>query len=260
METPGQQGEPTQRSADVLKPNELVRLGALVVSTLAFNWLSNLWAPAAPIVVLLVILSLGVLAWANSDSVDRKFQSKWLQDLKGGGVVELVLAAFIFGVVAASVSLLPIWPSATIHLVSPMGGRSLLHVHNYELGATFFIILMVTISAYRAPNLRRQTAFLAGAAYGLAVTYSYLRFDENSFGYTLLGSLVSMAIVTVLLVALPRMLRVLLAFFGISHTPKVEIRPVVLPVKPPYMPMVRPYIDGAVDAGNAAAGEEKAQG
>lgn len=199
-----------------------IKLGGLVLSALTFNWLSELWAPAAPVVIVLALVSLGLLSMSDSDRFERSPSFAWISSLKHDRLVELSLAALVLGSIIAAISLIPIWP--TEHFAVPLPepledlGLSGGMANNYELGAIASIVLMVTLAAYKAPSLRRQGAFLVSAIYGMALGFTYLRPHENVFILTFTGSLAAASLATVLIVALPRMFDVLKSFWGLKNT------------------------------------------
>lgn len=191
------------------------------------NWLSDIWAPATPAVIVLALISLPLLAMSDGSRTERSGALAWIARLKRDGLVELCLAALVLGFAIASISIIPIWP--TVELEAPSPGQTLgfggnMTTTNYEVGAVTVIVLMVTVASYRAPSLLRQTAFLVCALYGVAIAYTYLRPDENTLLPTFAGGFLIAATLTALLSALPRMFLVVKSFWGFggqapSHTP-----------------------------------------
>lgn len=220
----------TEQSAG--QPSTAPRSGAwslagLVVGGVIINWLSGIWAPAAPVVIVLALISLPLLALSDGSRFEHSPVLAWTMRLKRDGFVELCLAALVLGFAIACISIVPIWPTAAIE--SPFPGTLMglnggaMKTTNYEVGAVSVIVLMVTAAAYRAPSLLRQTAFLVCALYGVAIAYSYFRPHENAFLPTFAGGFLIAATLTALLTALPRMFIVLRSFWGFgeqaqSHT------------------------------------------
>ncbi|MDP9981518.1 hypothetical protein J2W14_000898 [Pseudarthrobacter oxydans] len=200
-----------------------VRIFGVVLSALVFNWLSALWSPSTPLLMVLVVVSLALLAMSDSDRFKNIPALSWITSLKGHGLVELGLLATIIGFACGLITLIPLWPTASFSLDVPaeipfFNGTGGVRVHTYEVGAVAAIVLMVAISAYRAPNLRKQAVFLGTAVYGLALALSYLRPYENEFFRTFVGCLMAAAAAATLFVALPRMFRTLKEFWAIDNT------------------------------------------
>lgn len=204
------------------KPSQstTIRVVGVGLSAVAFNWLSGLWAPAAPIVIILAVVSLGLISISDSARFENSPSLSWISSLKKGGLLELGLAALVLGAVIAALWLLPIYPTERfiLHIPEPFVGLGLEFggARNYEFGAIGTIVALTALAAYRAPSLRRQATFLAAASFGTAVAFTYLRQDENSFLITFVGTLVVASLASVIVATLPQMFQVLLSFWGIS--------------------------------------------
>lgn len=199
-----------------------LRLGGVVLSALSFNWLSELWSPSTPLLMLLVIVSLTLLTASDSGKLKHIPALNWITSFRGHGLVELGLLAIIIGFGTGLVTLIPLWPTASYSVAVPaeipfFDGNSVL-AHNYEFGAIAAIVLMVAMSAFRAPNFQRQAIFLGSAVYGLALALSYLRPNENDFFKTLIGSFFAAAAAAAILVVLPRLFPTLRQFWGIDQS------------------------------------------
>lgn len=191
------------------------------------NWLSGIWAPAAPVVIVLALISLPLLALSDGSRFEHSPSLAWITSLKRDGLIELCLAALVLGFAIASISIIPVWPAVAIK--APVQGElwgfygNSMTTSNYEVGTVAIIVLMVTVAAYRVPSFRRQTAFLVCALYGVAIAYTYFRPEENAFLPTFTGNFLVAATLTALLTALPRMFVVVKSFWGFgeesqSHT------------------------------------------
>ncbi|RAM37710.1 hypothetical protein [Arthrobacter globiformis] len=195
-------------------------MAGVVVCGVIINWLSGIWAPAAPVVILLALASLPLFAMSEGSRLEHSPGLAWIASVKRDGLLELCLAALVLGFVIASISIIPVWP--TVHLeapspAEPFGFGGDLTTTNYEVGAVTAIVLMVTVAAYRARSPLRQTAFLVCALYGVAVSYTYFRPKENSFLPTFGGGLLIAATLTVILTAMPRMYAVVKSFWGFGE-------------------------------------------
>ncbi|GAA1764144.1 hypothetical protein GCM10009712_10830 [Pseudarthrobacter sulfonivorans] len=196
-----------------------IKVGGVVISALAFNWLSDLWSPTAPVVILLAVVSLGLLALSDLSKFENSPILKRIGALKRDGYIELTLAALVLGFVIALIMLIPLFPTTRHMIVLPgdlgdgFGNWSVFW--NYEVGALATVVLMVAVAAYRAPSVSRQTVFLTSAVYGTTVAFTYFR-PENDFIATLFGSLLVAGIATILLVALPTMFHVLKSFWALD--------------------------------------------
>lgn len=198
-----------------------IKWGGFVLSAVTLNWLSALWAPTGPVVIVLALVSIGLLEMSDSDRFEHSPSFAWINSLKQDRLVELSLAALVVGSIVAAISLIPIWPTESFSVPVPepiedvgLGGST---ANNYELGAIAAIVLMVTWAGYKAPSLRSQGVFLVSAIYGMALGFTYLRPHENSFIPTFTGSLAVASLATVLMVALPRMFDVLKSFWGLKQ-------------------------------------------
>lgn len=212
-----QQAAPQSENQVLNRANGL-RVVAAVFSAVAFNWLSELWAPTAPVVVILALVSLGLLTMSDTSRLEASSNFSWIASIKRDGLVELALAALVAGALIGGISLIPIWPSVYYDLSSSSGDLNLpLNFSNYELGGSLAIILIATIAAYRAPSFRRQFVFLIGSIFGMALSFTYIRGQENSFIATFFGTLAVASVATIVLVAAPNMFKVFKSFIGIGN-------------------------------------------
>jgi hypothetical protein len=192
-----------------------------VLSALSFNWLSALWSPTAPVVMLFVLASLGLLLISDSDKLKNLPALGWINSIKRHGLVKLCLVALTLGFAIGYVTLFPIWPTVSYPIEVPMEIPFLpsrLSAHNYEVGALAGVVLMVTLAGYRAPDLRKQAVFLVSAVYGVAVAINYLRPAENDFLQTLVGSFLISAVAVAVLVTIPHMFLTLKEFWAIDSS------------------------------------------
>lgn len=197
--------------------NPLVPIAATVVTALAFNWLSDLWAPTAPVVLLFAVVGLALLSYGDLSKISRMHGLGWLQNAKEEKLVELILAALLVGALFGGISIIPLFPTTIIN--SWPGGANFRYgsdFHNYEVGAVSGVIIMVVISYYRKPNLRLQVAFWISAVFGIAMAYDLFRPGENDFSTTFFGWVVAGGIAALFLTMVPRMFAVLMSFLGIK--------------------------------------------
>lgn len=200
----------------------VLKILGVAVIPVTFNWLSALWSPTAPVVIVLAVVTLGLLALSDSSRFENSPLLQKISAIKRDGHVELFLAALVVGFVIASVSLIPLFPTVHLPIFLPgdvkddLGIARTYSAYSYEVGAVATIVLMVTVAAYRATSLGKQLTFLASAIFGTTIAVSYLRPDENSFMPTLVGNFLAAGLATILLAAMPRMYIVLKSFWAID--------------------------------------------
>ncbi|WP_456610254.1 hypothetical protein [Blastococcus sp. SYSU DS0619] len=191
-------------------------MGAIFLSAIAFNLLSDQFEVSAPLVMLLAFIALLLLLVVESQSrsssagspPSRHFLSETSKNL-----LIFSLSSMILGAIVGAIWVLPIWESQEID--PPLVGG---FFHNYELGAALVIAVLGCVAAVRGRPPADWLIFLTAAVTGMTLAIVSLK-PVNDFLPTFLGWWAVVALATITVAFFPEVFRLFGAFWGSRSEP-----------------------------------------
>jgi hypothetical protein len=206
--------------------SSLLKVMALIISGIAINKLSELFAISAPLIILLALVSLLLLLAVESPEVVGARYAK--HSGPAADLAKFSLASLLLGACIGAISVIPLFRTRSLSM--PWGATDYF-VHNYEVAAASVITLLACIPAARRRKPVQWMAFLTSAMTGMSLAVVSLKPSRwegeiyvpgNSFLWTFLGWLVFSVTVT-LIVALGRDIgRLFVAFWGPDVAPRIS--------------------------------------
>ncbi len=186
-------------------------MGAIFLSAIAFNLLSDQFEVSAPLVMLLAFVALLLLLVVESQprsSNGASDLSRHLLSETSKNLLVFSLSSMLLGAVVGGVWVLPIWKSREINPPLVEG-----FFHNYELGATLFIAALGCLAAVRGRPPADWLVFLTAAITGMTLAIVSLK-PVNDFLSTFLGWWTVAALATLTVAFFPEIFRLFRAFWG----------------------------------------------
>lgn len=203
-----------------------VKVGAVAVSGLAVNWLSTMFTPTAPIVLIASLAALVLLILTQRNGAGSQQGGFSEEDL---GRMKLGLVALLIGALVAAIWLLPLGDTRKldapmlVRMVAHAFGQSPPYFHNYELGAACTVAALAAVHLLRGGHLANAILFAGSAAFGMTLMFVSAH-PENELLSTFLGWLLFVASTLTVVAILPALFTTLRTFFtnpsaqrGVSH-------------------------------------------
>jgi hypothetical protein len=204
-------------------------LVATVAIGLAINWLSEMYRPGALIAIVLAVVGLMFMYYA--ENAKNNFLSRLDLSDEPARLVQLALLALIGGAVIAALWLIPIWPSQTWSLTLwGLQGEEWKYitgpftVFGYEVGAGLCIAGPGVFAAVRGTPIRTVGIYAVSSYVGMSLSQVFMR-QETLFLPTLMG----WSVVCVMLALIARSMRgakrTVADFLNISSAGRAQTAP-----------------------------------
>jgi hypothetical protein len=191
-----------------------IRIGSVIVSGLAINWISSAFDPGPVIILATVVVGLVLLVLA--DSPRSHFHLSFL-GRKNLDLLKFGMACLLLGALLGGLWQLPVFSSRTIPLsfLSAFGFDGL-NTHNYELGAIACITVIGGIGAVRKASFAQIFTFGIAAITGNSIVLAFVDAGENVLR-TVVGWTICYFLVMAVAWAMPDVLRLFASFLRIGR-------------------------------------------
>jgi len=200
-----------------------VKVAAVVISGLAVNWVSDLFAPSVSVILLVALISLILLVLA--DSPRSHFNPKFLRTLVYRDSLKFGLASLLLGAAVGAAWLLPLFPKAHIDpeplyaLMDALIGRGgVARLYNYEIGAVLTIVTLGVAATVRKARLVDVLIFGISSVAGMSMILVSLA-PPNLFLATFIGWSITYILLALLIAIFPDIVRLFANFWRLSRPP-----------------------------------------